>query len=168
MSTSQTNSLLSFGNPPFSLPWTVDINIVSVLPFSSGAVGESQGLGFWVEVFLFCFVYFCILHAPFSTWGCLLEQCHEILTCSGGTSSDETQIWGHSVAHWWVFPGAQLRTEPSLKLFFPLNKSCQVSSPWKTSAYQHHAVCILTAGKDSSAHSVKEIYFFFLLYSILE
>lgn len=153
MSTSQMNSLLSFENPPVSLPWTMNFNMGSILPISSGAVGKVKGWGFGLSFF----VYFCISHTQFSfpnvgtvPWN--TDTC-------GGTSSGETQTWVHSVAHWWVFPGAKLRTEPSLKLFFPLNKICQVSSPWKTSAYQHHAVCVLTAGKDSSSHSVKEISF---------
>lgn len=46
MSTSQTNSLLSFENLPFSQPLTSDFNMGSILPISSRAVGESQGLGF--------------------------------------------------------------------------------------------------------------------------
>ena len=47
-----------------------------------------------------------------------------------------------------------------LESVFSLYKNSEDFSPWKTSAYHHQAVCILTVGKDSPSHSVKEISFF--------
>lgn len=127
----------------------------SVLPISSGAMGERQGLGFWVEFFClflhFAHFIFCLrLFVGTVPWNTDTLRRH--------------QLWGDTDLGPFCcplvgVPWSQAQNRAILEDIFSLNKSCQVSSPWKTSAYQHHAVCMLTAGKDSSSHSVKEISF---------
>lgn len=127
----------------------------SVLPISSGAMGERQGLGFWVEFFClflhFAHFIFCLrLFVGTVPWNTDTLRRH--------------QLWGDTDLGPFCcplvgVPWSQAQNRAILEAIFSLNKSCQVSSPWKTSAYQHHAVCMLTAGKDSSSHSVKEISF---------
>lgn len=161
MCTSQTISLPSFGNPPFSPPWTVDFNMGSILPIPGGAVGESQGLG-WV---------FCLfLHFAYSIFYLRLfaGTCHETLLCCGGTSSDETQTWGHSAAHCWVFPGAKLRTELSLKLFFPWTKAAKFLAHGNLSTSASHSLYPHCWKSQLFSQCEENFFLFFLLCSILE
>lgn len=108
----------------------MDFNLDSILPISNlRGVSGAGGWGFG----LVYFVCFCILPtSSFSTWCCLLEQCHAILAHCEDTSSQERQTWGHSGVHWWVFPGAKLSTEPSLKLPFPMIKTVKILAHRKT------------------------------------
>lgn len=163
MCTSQTISLLSFGNPPFSPPWTVDFNMGSILPTSGGAVGKSQDLGFGLS-FLFISA-FCILLF-------LLEAVSRNMPWNTVVLW-RNQLWwdtdlGPFCCPLWVFPGTKLRTEPSLKLFFPWTKAAKLLAHGNLSTSASHSLYPHCWKSQLFSQCEGNFFLFFLLCSILE
>lgn len=106
-----SNSLLFFGNAPNLPPWIMDWNMDLVSFF---AVAVSASL--------------LLLYFPFDAacWNSPMKYWHTF-DSTFLMRADDDQTWGHSGAHWWMFPDGKLIAEVSFCLYFPWIKAVKIN-----------------------------------------